>query len=440
MVQFGATLATVVLGLGVIHSTALVPELTARQPNISQPLAGLPTLTGAEHHLIHTASVTTGTYSHGAQIERHAGVFHVCWDAGTLGEDKDGQYILYAASTDGRNWSRAVELFPPMPQHVFGCPRALHHARPFVTLNGRLYAVTNVHNDNGWAVFYPVPSRDLGTTLLRRVVLPARLTPGGCYGNQATSSCPASEPRWTQPVFGQMFWATPVVPPGFENVSLVYGIRRGAPSELTPEEVQDLTLFTNVTMARSFSRDGCQNGPCADGTHDGCENEQTVYTVNETATDVILYRADGTGLLNSTSRDTSNKSTPWSPDVPTNIPDIGSNLNAGSFPDGRVYLVWNGVVRPRVTDPTGCGYTVDIRNPLTLALSSDGGLHFDRMFALFNSTSPKRYCGWGKDLGVSYPQAQMVTGEEPDVNGLWTVYSVNKEDIGITFVPESSLH
>ena len=87
-------------------------------------------------------------------------------------------------------------------------------------------------------------------------------------------------------------------------------------------------------------------------------------------------------VLLSSSRNTEEAST-WSDVVPTNIPDLGSNLNAGSLSDGRVFLVWNGVPRPHVNDSSDCGGGPTVlRNPLTLALASDGGVTFDRVFAL----------------------------------------------------------
>ena len=33
------------------------------------------------------------------------------------------------------------------------------------------------------------------------------------------------------------------------------------------------------------------------------------------------------------------------------------------------------------------------------------------------------------------PQAREVVGEGVDFDGLWTAYSINKEDIGVTFAP-----
>ena len=184
-------------------------------------------------------------------------------------------------------------------------------------------------------------------------------------------------------------------------------------------------------------------------------HEHTVYSVPGSSIDVILYRGSGgkvptgwpgdqscknitTCVLLSSYRDTADPKAEWSQIKPTSIPDLGSNLNAGALGDGNgVFLVWNGVPRPDVND-TACGRTTPLRNPLTLALSRDG-VSFTRVFALYNNTRPKRYCGSAKALGPSYPKATVVTGEGSKLDGIWTAYSINKEDIGVSFAPATSL-
>lgn len=146
--------------------------------------------------------------------------------------------------------------------------------------------------------------------------------------------------------------------------------------------------------------------------------EQTVYHVNNSSVDVILYRGSGGSLPNgwpgdqgcadaskcvllSSSRNTTDAASLWSPIAPTTIPDLGSNLNAGNLADGRIFLVWNGVPRPHVNDSACSARPTALRNPLTLALASDGGEVFDTVYALFNSTVPKRFCGSAKPFGPS---------------------------------------
>ena len=443
-------------------AASLTPRWVAPRPDYEKPDAGLPLVTGAEHVVIFTPEPEDGTYNHGAQIVWHEGAFSVAWNNAAYNEDQDGMRVLLASAADGRSWSRPVELWPPMPASQFGCTaggsfcwdKVHHHALPFVTLNGRLYAVSSLHRHQLGAYFYPVPAGDLNTTLLRRVLQPARKTPGGCaVGITPSGACPADSLRWLYPAFGPMLWATDVVPYGMENVTRAFGIRPALPSLLTHEEVADLALFRDNAHARLYSSESCRAGPC--GPRMG---EQTVYSVKDSSTDVILYRGTGGSLpagwpgdqacanetscvLLSSSRDTSEPlaSHPWTPVVPTNIPDLGSNLNAGSFSDGRVWLVWNGVPRPHIND-TQCNRLSPVRNPLTLAISShDGGRTFDKVWALYNSTRPKRYCGSAKPFGPSYPQAAVVHGEGDQLDGLWATYSINKEEVGVTFAPIGSL-
>lgn len=442
---------------------------------------------------IHSCSIFCGSGGIGVNVETLATLFR-------YNEDQDGQRILFASSTDGRVWSPPYEVFPSMPAFRFGCTTAsagvppvcfdkIHHnGLPFVSLNGRMYAVSNLRRHDGPAAVYPVPPSDLNTTLLRRVLAvsswafcctetfahafnsafalpaahtsalshpfptqPAVLTPGGCGGNTPTSACPANNTRWVPPAFGPMLWATDEVPTGYSNISSAFGIR-ALDAELTAEEVADRAVFRDPMHQRNITPNACRNGECGPTI-----GEQTVYSINGTALDVILYRGAGgavpsgwpgdqgcantsTCVLLSSWRNTSESGSGWSALAHTNIPDLGSNLNAGSLADGRVFLVWNGVPRPHVNDSAACGGRVTVRrNPLTLAMSSDGGHTFDRAFALYNSTVPKRYCGSAKPFGPSYPQGWAVESEGSALDGLWVAYSDNKEDIGVTFIPIASL-
>ena len=80
-----------------------------------------------------------------------------------------------------------------------------------------------------------------------------------------------------------------------------------------------------------------------------------------------------------------------------------------------------------------------VRNPLTLAISTDGGYNFNKVWALYNSTRPKMFCGSAKPFGPSYPQARAVSAEGAAMDGVWAVYSINKEEVGISFAPAAAL-
>ena len=223
---------------------ALVPQWQTIRPNYEKADAGLPLVPNAKHTIVFEATPESGTYSHGAQIERHDGAFHVAWNNAAFNEDADGMRILYASSTDGQTWSQPVDLFPSMPASQFGTPgqppwKIHHRTAPFVTLHGRLYAVSSLGDFGAAFEIYPVPSYDLNSTLLRRVIHPPKLYPA-CPGTDPPDWCRGTM-RWTRPALGPLFWATNEVPRGFENVTISFGIRTA--QEASQEESQTLTLI-----------------------------------------------------------------------------------------------------------------------------------------------------------------------------------------------------
>ena len=94
-------------------------------------------------------------------------------------------------------------------------------------------------------------------------------------------------------------------------------------------------------------------------------------TASPREAEVLLYRTSGLPkkLCFSTRTNASLGTGGWTTPAESNIPDMGSNLNAGTLPTGEVYLLSN----PIVGAPP--------RNPLVLSLSKDG-LLFDRAFIL----------------------------------------------------------
>ena len=68
----------------------------------------------------------------------------------------------------------------------------------------------------------PTPVEDLNTTLLRRVLFPAKRVPGGCGGDPVPGpACPTSNMRWMRPVFGPIYWASDMVRPNSAMLSLI---------------------------------------------------------------------------------------------------------------------------------------------------------------------------------------------------------------------------
>ncbi len=67
-----------------------------------------------------------------------------------------------------------------------------------------------------------------------------------------------------------------------------------------------------------------------------------------------------------------------------------------------------------------------------VALVSEDGHDFDRMYALRSEVSPERYQGIHKNMGPQYYRGIIEGNGNPPGTEMWTVYSMNKEDIWIT--------
>ena len=103
--------------------------------------------------------------------------------------------------------------------------------------------------------------------------------------------------------------------------------------------------------------------------------------------------------------------------MPTNFLDSTARFSAGNLPNGTAFVINN----------PGAKRNPRIRNPLTLALSSDG-ITFDRGFIIRGGPTSMRFEGIHKLDGWQYPSAVTWQGY------LYIVYSINKEDVGVTRV------
>ncbi len=74
------------------------------------------------------------------------------------------------------------------------------------------------------------------------------------------------------------------------------------------------------------------------------------------------------------------------------------------------------------------------RWPLALVKSKDG-INFDDMMLIHGEVPPRRYSGLWKDYGPQYVRGIPEGHEVPEDGAMWLVYSVNKEDIWVSRVP-----
>eukprot|EP01116_Phalansterium_solitarium_P000090 TRINITY_DN10058_c0_g1_i2.p1 TRINITY_DN10058_c0_g1~~TRINITY_DN10058_c0_g1_i2.p1 ORF type:complete len:419 (-),score=100.75 TRINITY_DN10058_c0_g1_i2:31-1287(-) len=387
-----------------------LPSWTAPQPNASLPLGGFTPVPNTTYVRVYNATPEIGTYNHAAMLDFHNGTFLLTWKNSPRDEDSPGQRVLYSQSVDGVNWTPTDGkniLFPNVSTDAN--PAALF-AEPALHINGRRYAAASPIQ------FCLYPDQYQSVLLLRRV-------------NDGIGS------------LGQWFWASDVIPAGFEEASKINDIP--TVTQMDAETQADVATLANEQLL-----------PCGPAQTDGtlkCEaclsgcqlwsdipkslklaNERTHYVVPGTSgssqTDVLLYRSQINRLYVSVrwSLDSS-----WSIPAETDIPDDNSNINTGVLPDGRVFFLSNSL-------------KYVIRDPLTIALSRDGW-SFDQAYVVISCTllgpsnveCKPRWQGKYKNPGPSYPQGLAVTA--PKVQGLYVVVTNNKEDVWVAKMEFSNI-
>lgn len=132
---------------------------------------------------------------------------------------------------------------------------------------------------------------------------------------------------------------------------------------------------------------------------------------------IILFRNYSGFLYGSLGRENGAR---WSDPVQTGFPDSTARFSTGQLPDGTTWLINN-------PGPRKFG-----RSLLTISLSADGSV-FDRAFIVRGEPTQMRYQGKSKLNGWQYPHAIVHDGS------LFVVYSINKEDVGLTKIDLDAL-
>lgn len=395
------------------------------------PWGGQAPAKNVTRHMLYRATADLGTYNMAPMMdwlgddggeEPPINAFLAYWKNSPTDEDQPGQRILYSTSFDrGVSWSGTDGtniLFPNMSTSAH--PAALF-AEPLLHIRGRFYAAASPRQ------FCVYPSAYPDQLLLRRVSAGG----GGASGNLT---------------LGPVFWAAATVPQGFEAATTLHHVLT-LPSmdALTQGDVGSLYDPSAPLPCAPPATSGSLKCEALRGGFGGIAHpgqyELTHYPVPRSAGDVILYRS-ARGVLNLHASVRDDPAGPWvGGDGPsqagnlTNLPDDNANLNAGTLPDGRVYLLNNAM--PNLG-----------RDPLWLSTSSDG-THFNHTTPLvscweFGGQEPDqplgclfRFQGGSKQSGCQYPQGLPLL--DPAPRGFWTIFALNKEDIVVIHVPFDSV-
>jgi hypothetical protein len=376
-------------------------------PDPDRQAAGFPILEGASHVVVFAPDRQAGAYNHHPHLVHHDGAYHAVWSNHNDGEDGPGQRILYATSTDGTRWTDPSELFPSPVPMAGGDDRGLAlTAHGLLVLDSRLYAVAGCHANVG----FENPDRTERSDVRDRDH-PFRAR--RMYDRYCREIVPPSPER------APIFPLGPDVPhPGEIGFEALHW--NDANVQATAERIND-----ELRRPEGYPSWGA---PQPQGVDTDRLCEPTVYRTADGAF-LMLLRDDNYShrLYAATSPDGNAYGTA----VPTDIPDSPSLTTNAVLPDGAVLLIGNQIA-------PGFDNREEIRHyprdPLTVAVSQDGGFTFSRVFALRRDAPELRVAGVrGRGPGFQYPSA-VVHGEQLSV-----LYSIGKEDIAISHVPLRNL-
>ena len=429
-------------------------------PNASHPLSGYPLLNQSllHHSTLFTASppstpTSPGTYSHHPHIltvNSSSPLLLVSFSNGLIDEDADGQRVLYFTSPDAAStWSTPTELFPPALNATQSPTRydttkvqRAMCSEGFVQMaGGRTFAMAELYGQSEVGGI-PREGAGLKATGYGRVAREVNSTDGRLIG----APCWLQRSRFVSALAGTPY--DPAVMRDCDDAEDLVPLLAQAPNQ--PAWAWSLMSANHHVHARNDTTDvGEPTRGFVFNATSTCRFwrllsptvNRTLYIEcsNSSSTPDPTYSA----WFNGTDESAKAWYGPYASIVPTNIPDAGSKPFFGAFPpssgnDRSTYLSWRNpanLTHYLVHNPQP--RADDLRYPLVVSTSIDNST-FNATAALHPSPPPAlRYPGLYKNPGYQYPSASLRT--LPSINGtsedvLYVVYSVNKEDVGLTWV------
>lgn len=352
--------------------------------------ADFPVLSQAEHAVVWQPAVREdGAYNHYACLIHYKGRFYAMWGNHPLAEDAPGQRVLYAYSDAWGKWTAPKELFPA-PGPVASRSEKGIHLKPdrWAIVDDKLYAITYVHGAGTYPIARTVgEDGELGEPFLLRKLSSKATLPSYMKGIDG-STPPAIGGRLEQ-------WYRDT-----DQISWWTGAAQGA----APRKGVDGAMLIENFMYRA------KDGGLVIMLRDWGTSRNPVHTNR-----LYVSFNHGTGK--------------WGTPYPTDIPDSPSRAQAITLDDGTVLLIGN----QNVPEYDQALY-LD-RDPMTISVSSDG-YTFDRVYALRTDSPLKyRFTGVrGRNRGYGYSSSVVHEG------WLYTLYSIGKEEMGITRLPLSALN
>ena len=325
------------------------------------------------------------TYSHASNLCYWNDKFYQQYLSNPVDEHIPEGQTLITTSSDGRNWSKPVVIFPPYkpPQGIElpdGSIGYMMHQRMgfYIAPSGRLLVLAFYgHAEN--------PFREGG---IGRVVREAYKdgTYGPIYFIRYSSHTNWNESNTSYPFYKRS-----------EDDGFV--------------EACDELLKDNLKTMQWWDEDRGLDG---------------FYSIKEAGSAFCYYhRKDGkiTALWKRSYCAISEDGIHFSKPVksPTLIM-AGGKMWGQSTKDGRFAICYNPIERD------------EHRYPL-IVISSDDGIIFDNMLLVQGEVPPRRFMGRWKDFGPCYTRGIIEGNGNPPGNDMWLTYSMNKEDMWVSRVP-----
>ena len=326
-----------------------------------------------ENVTLYRATAEGYKFCHHANIGVFKDRLYAMWSNGIEHEDYNGQRILYSTTENGLDWSE--------PAILAADPDGLEGPAKCVAAGFREW-------DKVLVAYYTVVIGDPGSTSF------------SLYARSSEDGVVWSEER--RVVAGSFMEAPRVLQSG--GVLLLNGqsnLRQ--PRLLYSQETDGIAGWQEASLPETV---------------DLLYPEPTWFERRD-GTVVMLFRSENGNpwLYASTSGDDGRS---WTLPAGTNFPDATARSFAGNLPDGSAFIINNPNQSP------GSVYaSIGRRLPLTISLSRDG-VTFDRAFVVRGEDTTMRFPGENKLPGWQYPGA-VVHGDH-----LYVVYSINKEDVGLT--------
>ena len=419
-----------------------------------KPGLGLPTLEGVEHTLLYDPlpsrceldyggdgryeSLRHGTYSHHQKIVLFENQFIVYWTQHSRDENGPGQRLLAKAGTfnaDRTNidWGGDDMLFELAPAPVQVRRKHLEQDANLIyetyahgglkLINGRLYVMGKLAACHGWAddMKYhgfpgaPVPAEhwadgrdkeqgfnrdvwwDLGCEFVQEWrIEDDKLVPASPFYKRSN---PVTRVEVSP---GRFKDVVPVLEPYASAVSFeeAPAIMRGDILEDTPVVFERQPVYAPGTWRLT-----------ADGTNGLAHH--TEFQRPDGSWVAVRDNLNNPGHYYAAEKDTYDEPYPFA--VPTNLYGHAMPV-AGELPDGRPWIVCNN----------------QSRADMYLTLSEDGRT-FDQTWLLMHNPRGASDDGLHKGGGPQYFQAATVNGN------IWVVYSIAKEQVGVTRIPLAAL-